>query len=353
MLIRNSWYVAAWSEDVKHGQLFARTIVGEPLVFLRTKSGEVAAMDDRCPHRRMPLSLGRIMEDDRLVCGYHGLAFDPRGVCVNVPGQPESATRGICVRSYPVVERYGLIWIWMGAAEQADPAAIVECRPLEQPGWHQTRLYRHTKANYLLLNDNLADLLHVAYLHTQSGIGNEHMGPAKTELELTDRGYHFARETNDIPSPPIYANLSNAKKNVDRWHIVDYIAPSIFLVHTGVAEVGTGGAKSQLTYGAGRWTFYALSFITPETENTTHYFKVLAHEWTESSDSWRQFNQVIDEDIWAVEAQQRNIDLQPDAVTTPILSDSAMFEMRKIIRRLEQAEDKPAGQPARAAVRLG
>src|SRR5687767_12099546 len=100
MLIRNSWYVAAWGEDVKHGQLFARTIVGEPLVFLRTKTGAVAALADRCPHRGMPLSLGRITEADRLVCGYHGLAFDPAGLCVNVPGQPEASTRGICVRTY-------------------------------------------------------------------------------------------------------------------------------------------------------------------------------------------------------------------------------------------------------------
>jgi vanillate O-demethylase monooxygenase subunit len=339
MLIRNSWYVAGWSEDVKHGQLFARTIVGEQLVFLRTKTGVVTALDDRCPHRQMPLSLGRITEDDRLVCGYHGLAFDPQGQCVNVPGQPQASTRGICVKTYPVVERYGLLWIWMGVPARANPEAILECSSLARAGWHQTKLYRHAKANYLLLNDNLADLLHVAYLHTQSGIGNEHMGPADTELKLNDAGYHFVRETHDIPSPPIYANLSNAKKNVDRWHIVDFTAPSSFIVYTGVAEVGTGASKSTLAYGKGRWTFYAHSFITPETENTSHYFKVNAHEWTESSDSWRQFNQVIDEDIWAVEAQQRNIDVRPGVATVPILSDSAMFAMRKIVKRMEEAEE--------------
>src|SRR6266404_3514843 len=184
MFVCNSWYVVAWSEDIGHRQPFARTIIGEPLVFFRTNEGKVAAFEDRCPHRRMPLSLGRITDDDKLVCAYHGLTFDKDGICVKVPGQP--TTNGIRLRAYPVEERWGFVWIWMGAPEMADAAKIFDCSWLERAGWRQTRLYRYAKANYLLLNDNLADLLHLAYLHIPSGIGNEFMGPAKTDLKLKD-----------------------------------------------------------------------------------------------------------------------------------------------------------------------
>src|SRR4051812_11299276 len=122
MFVRNSWYVAAWPDDVGNKPL-ARTIIGEPVVLIRTSAG-VAAFEDRCPHRRMPLSQGSVI-DDRLVCAYHGLTFDSLGNCVKVPGQ--ASTQGIRLRSYPVVERWGFIWIWMGAPERADPEDIFDC----------------------------------------------------------------------------------------------------------------------------------------------------------------------------------------------------------------------------------
>lgn len=286
----------------------------------------------------MPLSLGRITEDDKLICPYHGLTYDEQGVCVLVPGQ--TSTSGIRLRTYPIAERCGLVWVWMGAPEQAGPARIFDCSWLERPGWNQTRLYRHAKANYLLLNDNLADLLHVAYLHIQSGGGNEHMGPAQTELKVESFGYHFVRETRDIPSPTGYGRLSNAKGNVDRWHIVDFKGPSFYRIYTGVAEAGTSGPDSTLPQGRGRWTIAPHHFITPETEKTTHYFQVVAHEWAPSSDSWRFLNQVIDEDVWAIEHQQRNIDFHPEASTLAIPSDGPMLAMRKIVDRMLASEAK-------------
>src|SRR5687768_13867493 len=141
MFVRNSWYAAASSEEIGHREPFARTIIGEPLVFFRARDGHIAAFDDRCPHRRMPLSLGRITEDDRLICGYHGLTFDKHGTCVQVPGQ--TSTQGIRVKAYPTAERYGYVFVWMGAPERANRDEIFDCSWIERPGWNQTRLYRH------------------------------------------------------------------------------------------------------------------------------------------------------------------------------------------------------------------
>jgi phenylpropionate dioxygenase-like ring-hydroxylating dioxygenase large terminal subunit len=334
-MVRDSWYVAAWTDEIAH-QPFGRTIVGEPIVFFRTTKGEVVALQDRCAHRRMPLSLGRLTEDDRLICAYHGLAYDERGVCVHVPGQ--TSTSGLRLRAYPVEERLGLVWVWMGPPDEADASEIFDCSWLARPGWSHTRLYRHTKANYLLINDNLADLLHIAYLHMPSGAGNEHMGPAETEFKVEGSTYHFVRMTRNIPCPTTFVRLSNAKGNVDRWFIVDFKGPSFFRVYVGAAETGTGGPDSTLPEGQGRWTIYPHHFITPETEKTTHYFQVVGHEWAATPETVKFQNAVIAEDIWAIEHQQRSIDTWPEAPTFAIGSDAPLFAMRKIVDRMRAAE---------------
>jgi vanillate O-demethylase monooxygenase subunit len=343
-LVKNAWYVVAFANEVGHNVPLGRTVLGEPLVMYRLRDGSVTALEDRCPHRRMPLSAGRITPDDKLVCGYHGLTFDCSGRCVLVPGQ--SNTGDLKIRRFPTVERSGLVWAWMGPADRATVDAIPDTGWLDRPGWRSTKLYRHPQANYLLLHDNLADLLHVAYLHIPSGGGNEQMGPAQLEFKATQLGYDLTRVTHDIPSPPSYGRLANAKGNVDRWHIAEFRAPGFHRIDTGVAEAGTGMAKSPLPVGEGRWSIAPHHFITPESERSTHYFQVVAHEWTESSDSWRFLNSVIDEDVWAIEKQQVNIDLRPDAPTFPIASDGPMLFLRRTIDRLlaEQENVEAGGQ---------
>ncbi len=329
MFIRNCWYVGAWSEEVGQRQPLARTIIGDPVVFFRTSQGRVVALEDRCAHRRMPLSLGRISEDDTLICPYHGLTYDETGTCVRVPGQESPGE--IRIRKYPVEERCGLVWLWMGPPGQADAARIFDCSWLENPDWHATRLYRRAAANYLLLNDNLADLLHVAYLHIPSGGGNEDMGPAEMELRVNGFGYDFVRQSRDIPAPAGYGRLANATGNVDRWHIVEFRGPSFYRIHTGVAEVGSDGPESTLPPGRGRWAIRPHHFITPETECSTHYFQVVAHESPPSSDSWRFLNSVIDEDVWAIEHQQRSLDAHPEIPMQQIASDRPLIAMREIV----------------------
>jgi phenylpropionate dioxygenase-like ring-hydroxylating dioxygenase large terminal subunit len=115
MFLRNAWYVAARSREVER-TLLARTILNEPIVLYRKRDGAAVALEDRCCHRHLPLSMGTIIDDD-LRCGYHGLRFDANGVCVNIPGQSEIPTQAR-VSAYPLVERWQWLWIWMG-----DPAA--------------------------------------------------------------------------------------------------------------------------------------------------------------------------------------------------------------------------------------
>ena len=131
MFLRNCWYVAAWDHEVGR-ELKPVKILGEEIVLYRKSDGTAAALEDACPHRKLPLSMGRIKGDD-VECGYHGLTFDCTGTCTRVPGA-EKIPHVARVQSYPIAERYGLLWIWMGEAEKADPAQDLRSRSLGRPG---------------------------------------------------------------------------------------------------------------------------------------------------------------------------------------------------------------------------
>src|SRR2546423_7561339 len=121
MFLRNSWYVAARSAEVARKPL-ARILLNEPVALYRKEDGTPVALEDRCCHRQLPLSMGKLEGDD-LRCGYHGLKFAPSGQCIEIPGQASIPPQAR-VRAYPLVERYRWLWIWMGAPERADPKLI-------------------------------------------------------------------------------------------------------------------------------------------------------------------------------------------------------------------------------------
>ena len=115
-LLDDIWYFAAPSNDVKRGALLRRIFWDEPVVLGRTKSGEVFALRDVCPHRAAPLSAGRICEaggDATVECPYHGWRFRARdGACAAVPALIDGDASKISVQRYPLHEANGLIWIY-------------------------------------------------------------------------------------------------------------------------------------------------------------------------------------------------------------------------------------------------
>src|SRR6516162_6314294 len=123
MFLRNYWYVAAYDHEIGRRPL-GRIILGEPIVFYRLEDGTPVALEDRCAHRHLPLSMGTLV-GNVLQCHYHGLRYDKTGTCVRVPGQ-DTIPRSARVKSYPVVERYHWLWIWMGDPALADPDKITD-----------------------------------------------------------------------------------------------------------------------------------------------------------------------------------------------------------------------------------
>src|ERR1700730_4439062 len=132
MFVRNTWYTAAWSKEVGR-HLFPRTILNEHIVFYRKYDGTPVALQDVCPHRLTPLSLGKL-KGETIECGYHGLTFDCSGACVKNPADgfiPKKAH----VKTYPLVECHNQIWIWMGDPSLADESRIPDFHAYDDPDY--------------------------------------------------------------------------------------------------------------------------------------------------------------------------------------------------------------------------
>jgi len=158
------WYVACRSE-VLGEQPIARTVLGQPLVLFRDRSGNAAALLDRCPHRNVPLSLGRVTRSGHLECRYHGWQFDGTGQCRLVPGlvadSPSRERR--CPRA-AVREREGLVWVY--AALDEEPSVEPFRLGLDALRDH-TVVVREVEAPATLhaTLENALDVPHTAFLH--------------------------------------------------------------------------------------------------------------------------------------------------------------------------------------------
>jgi vanillate O-demethylase monooxygenase subunit len=220
---KNLWYVAFWSADLNDQALHPRRILDEPIVFYRSASGEVIALEDTCPHRFAPLSLGTVVEGDRVQCAYHGLRFDRTGACVYNPHTDHKIPPAATVRAYTVVEKHSLVWIWLGTGVP-DPQTIPDysCLDTARPEHISTRNHMTIAADYRLIVDNLLDLSHVPFLH--AGVildtGVREPGTAKedgtgyfglhllTPETATSTHYHFAAVRFNAPPRSLEEDLA-------------------------------------------------------------------------------------------------------------------------------------------------
>lgn len=257
----DAWYMAAWSETVD-AALKPITLLDTPVVLFRTSDGEVRALLDECPHRFAPLSSGKL-DGDTVVCGYHGLRFAGSGECVDPRFTEINRTRA-CVRSFPVIERDAMIWIWMGDADRLDPAGIPDFSFFSDPGRSSFFGYTHVKANYQLETDNLMDLSHLDYVHVGTiGAGATLQG--KHSVVQEGRTVHSCWTCNGIECPPqLVPFLQPGDAKVDHWMDMRWDAPALLRLDTGATLAGKPRQDG----------FFSLQahFATPETEHTTHYF---------------------------------------------------------------------------------
>jgi phenylpropionate dioxygenase-like ring-hydroxylating dioxygenase large terminal subunit len=355
MFLKNHWYVAAWSEDIGREPL-GRVILGEYVCLYRTQDGAPVALENRCPHRNLPLSEGNLIGDS-LQCAYHGLEFDCSGACTHIPGQTEIPA-WTKVRRYKLAERNRWVFIWMGDPDRADESLIPDYhKHLADPNWVAVTGQTHVQAGYRLVLDNLLDLSHLTYVHG-STTGNAAVAENAMLETVTDGdNVTVTRTMTDIPPATAFVEYGGYQENIDRWQISTFMAPGYIDICNGSEKVGTGTPKDARKQSQGDWGFVVYHALTPETETTTHQFWCVAGEdrcvTPEKRDLFGdQMRNVLKEDLDVYEAQQKCITLDPDAVGSDanprgtIPADDGLLQMRRVIRRLYGEEQKDVANPA-------
>jgi len=158
------WYPVAVSASVRKGKTFAALFAGERIALYRGESGTVYALEDRCAHRQVPLSMG-VVEGDVLRCCYHAWAYRGNGRISQIPYLPKGVSRPPRgVRAYPVREAYGLVFVFPGDPEKAATAVFPEL-PEFDSAKHKTMTFsRSVQCHYSFMHENLLDMNH-QFLH--------------------------------------------------------------------------------------------------------------------------------------------------------------------------------------------
>ena len=352
MFLRNCWYMAGWRSDFPADKPRARTIVGEALVFYRRSNGDVVALDDRCSHRFAPLSRGQVEGDD-LRCMYHGLRFGPDGVCNQIPQQSHVSSR-LRVRTFPVVERHDAVWIWMGEPDQALVERIPEFSGPATYAWSLACDHIELQANYALLNDNLLDLSHIAFVHRDSfGAGDvestsEFSRAEVTTTPLADGGVRVERRMRNATVPPYVREHLNSKR-ADFLVRSEHLIPGIFILNTRCYPLGTFEHNADLSAIEPFFAEFSCQAVTPVDERRTRYFFALG-PWSASSNLTEFYlkigHEAFAEDRAMLEAQQQVIDRSPHARFANLAMDKGGVTFRaEMARRIAQeSQSRTAGE---------
>jgi vanillate O-demethylase monooxygenase subunit len=367
-VVRNSWYVAGLSRDFPKETLSGHVIAKRPIVIWRTKDGDIAAFDDRCSHKRFPLSKGRLLPDGTLECAYHGLRYDTSGKCVMIPSHPTGPISPQAkVIGFPVKEQDGLVWIWPGdlaLAEMRQPPRLPE---VADDRWESIVVGpMQVPANYLLLIENLLDITHFYPLHDGNigDVANSRIPIDLEEGEVDGNRYVMTvRKTANYVQPPYLVDWFTYE-TVDRHHTHCMMSPAVTRVVMRVASPGElNDRKGEREYpgtleATGNERGYVLIHTHTPVDEKNHIWRVIvncpAHHMSHGDPNKsaakrvaEMFPEVAAEDEWAL-AQQQQMFAYPDEGYSEVFlkPDLALRRARKIFVDLLREQELAKAQAA-------
>lgn len=327
---RNQWWVAAYASEVGR-DLLARDILGEPVILFRTQAGEALALAGICPHRAFPLAKGCVV-GDTVQCGYHGFQFGPNGACQHVPSQ-SSVPQNARLRSYPVMEHGGLIWIWTGAVELADPAKIpnVAAIGLGRADWAvEEHPFKTVDGRYTLLIENLLDLSHVTFIHDKTIPGGEKVAAIPVSVIETETSLTVQRRGENLPLNPLLKMQFPKQAGPVHQHFdAEYLGPCMIRTGGAMYDAATGVALGIQNY---------IHMITPASPTRMHYMVMTARNFGIDQPHLGEIqigmgSRIQPEDIDAIEAIERV--LRSGATMPQEISARVDTGALKVRRRLE------------------
>lgn len=337
MFLKNAWYVAAWAAEID-GKPRRVVVLNEAICLFRDDAGTPIALEDACPHRKLALSMGRRL-NDHIECGYHGLTFNAQGRCVKVPGQSKIPPKAQ-VHAYPVVERYALLWIWMGDPDQADPSTIFPVEHYGEPGWGVSRgPVIEVDCHYLHLTDNLLDPSHVVWVH-RSTLAQAAAEDTPLQTQVTEQGVIVSRWMPNTEPAPFYRQLVPFAGNCDRLQHYEVRYPCLAMARAVFTPVGQGGGEAP--YPPESFIMNSYNFFTPETETRTRFYWFQmrnAHPDDEqiSAAMVQGFMDIFEEDRVILNAVQRGMD-EATSAPLPLPIDGGAIRFRRALDALIAAE---------------
>jgi vanillate O-demethylase monooxygenase subunit len=328
----NTWYAVAASRDVGR-QPIARRALNRPIVLYRTTAGRVVALEDRCAHRPYPLSLGRL-DGDRIVSGYTGFAYDVQGSCVSVPTQAHVPI-GARVAAFPVHDDDAFVWVWLGTKALARLRPDPEAPWLVSPAWATFGDEWETAAALWVLQDNFADISHVAVVDEDIAPPALAGTPPPLEVEVSETSVLFWRNFPPAPVPTWHAEALGVSPDGrfaqrEEGH---FVAPGLWVDRWDVeVPQNAAGAESDTR------TFRFTHAITPVDDRVTRHMWRVSRNFSLDQGTtdvlkpvFERYYRKVRQILQTIQTVVDRDGVRPDV---NVSADAAGIAVRRIMRRL-------------------
>jgi vanillate O-demethylase monooxygenase subunit len=334
--VLKAWYAAALSTEVGPEALFHRKLLNVNVMLYRKQDGQPVAMQDRCPHRFAPMHMGKRVGDE-VSCLYHALKFNSEGACTHSPHGTGVIPKAAKIRTYPLIEKFGYIWIWMDESEP-DPGLLRDYSPLDQG--HPNGIahtYMYLKANYELIMDNVMDLSHVDHVHGEIITTRGQLSPIIPAVVEKDDTVNTRWEWRQTPPMHIFSNFMADPTGEARMFLdITWSQPANIQLSIGAIQ-GPGNLDLKDCVGQ-----YDLHTTTPETETTTHYWFSTRRNHFEEDADFNAFkiramhDAFVNEDFPIIEGVQEEMQTNDFFSLDPVLmsNDISPVKVRRLLQRL-------------------
>ncbi|MEW5741327.1 MAG: aromatic ring-hydroxylating dioxygenase subunit alpha [Myxococcota bacterium] len=317
------WTPVTLSRRLKHKPLPVQ-VAGEKLVLFRGADGKVSALLDRCPHRGVALSLGKVTKDGCLECPFHAWKFDGEGNNCDVPLNPDAKRERLFATSVPARDVGGLLWVYTAPVKEAPSEPDVP-ETLTRPGLARTYLEVEWKVHWTRAMENMLDSPHVPFLHRKT-IGRfvrPYLKPgSRMDIEVDDTPFGFS--TRGVVD-------GNTSREVGH---LDFYRPNVMVLHIPVPK----------------HTFRMHAICVPVAQDATRLIVVGARSFARLPLLNPLFNwsnmRIVKEDKAAVESSQPP-EVPPPSEEVSVRTDRATLRFRKYY--FEQLKPSSALPRARLA----
>ncbi|QBY04509.1 aromatic ring-hydroxylating dioxygenase subunit alpha [Thalassotalea sp. HSM 43] len=327
-MITNLWYVAEWSETVLDKPVKAK-VLGQNLVLFRDLEGKVKCLADVCLHRGGSLSGGWVNKKrDCVVCPYHGWEYNGKGKCEKIPSEGDDfkVPPRFKVDAYPVEEKYGMIWVFMGDLEEEKRYPIPPLPEYDNPEWRGLKTEFTWKAEASRVVENGIDIAHASFVHPVFGY------PSTAEdnyIDQVEKHEWWARSTNVMFPPQLkggflgWRNFIRKDKQETRVHPEWHLPGMIVRIKIDLRE---------------GWHIVMFDANTPVDEHTTRtfawQFRTFFKQKMFDKGSMKRLKTILDEDATIVEDSNPYYLPETLANEVSVKSDKFMSTFRMARRKL-------------------